>query len=225
MASDKGWIGIGGLRRHDLGGQAPEQLDELLAARELVEQLHDLHDHIIERLFAAGLNLQGTIARCGSPDVNVRLTSTVDDLQSTIEEIRTTVLESRFPGRVGSDLRRRIQNAVDISTQDRDIATTWRFHGPMSVVGIDLADDVEAVVTEAVSNSAQSGASRLMIAVDIADELTVAITDNGYGTLGDNQRLANAMRRRAEHIGGSCRIAAPPAGGTHMRWTAPLIDP
>jgi signal transduction histidine kinase len=195
----------------------------VLADRERIA--HDLHDHVIDRLFAAGMDLQATIARCGSPEDMERLTRTVDDLQSTIDDIRTTVFRMQFPAKHASDLRQRIQTAVGGLTADRDdITTTMRFVGPMSVVGVELADHVEAVITEAVTNAVRhSRASRLMIEVAIGDELAVDIVDNGCGILADNQRLATTMHRRAQQIGGSCRITAPPRGGTHVRWTAPLI--
>lgn len=210
MASNGNGSGSDGLRRHDLGGQTPEQLGELRASRDHRQGLVDLHDHVIERLFAAGLDLQGTIEACRSPEVRQRLTRTVDDLQSTIEEIRTTVFESHFPGRLGSDFRQRIQKALGALMGNRDITTTLRFAGPTSVVGDDLADHIEAVITEAVLNAVgHSDASRVMVNIAIADELAIDIIDNGSATLADNQRLATTMHRRAEQIGGSCRIAAP----------------
>jgi len=62
--------------------------------------------------------------------------------------------------------------------------------------------------------------------VAVADELAIDIIDNGDGIPADNQRhsgLAN-MRRRAELVAGQCTIGSPPAGGTHIHWTAPLAD-
>ena len=112
------------------------------------------------------------------------MTRTVDDLQSTIEDIRTAIFELQFPRRIAIDLRQRIRNAVDTLTDHRDITTTFRFSGPMSVVGVDLADHVEAVITEAVSTAvSHSGTSRMMIEVGIADELAIDIIDNGSGNL------------------------------------------
>jgi signal transduction histidine kinase len=108
VTSDEDGSVLGRLRRHDLGGQTPEQLDELLAVRDRIEQLHDLHDHVIEKLFGAGLDLQGTIARARSPEVVERLTRTVDDLQSTIEQLRSTIFELQSPIGRRCDLRQRI---------------------------------------------------------------------------------------------------------------------
>jgi signal transduction histidine kinase len=65
---------------------------EIVADRERIA--HDLHDHVIQKLFAAGLDLHGTIARVHSQQIANRLTGTLDDLQSTIEDIRATILQA-----------------------------------------------------------------------------------------------------------------------------------
>ncbi len=67
----------------------------LVAERERIA--HDLHDHVIQRLFAAGMDLQGTVARVRSPEVGDRLNRTLDDLQTIIEEIRTTIFQLKSP--------------------------------------------------------------------------------------------------------------------------------
>lgn len=113
-------------------------------------------------------------------------------------------------------------------TDEHDIATTLRISGPLSIVDGELADHAQAVITEAISNTIRhSGASRLTIDVAIADQLAIDIIDNGRGIPADNPRrsgLAN-MAQRAQQLGGSCQITTPAAGGTHVRWTASLIDP
>jgi signal transduction histidine kinase len=197
----------------------------ILAERERIA--HDLHDHVIQRLFAAGMDLQGTLARARSPEVASRLNRTLDDLQTIIDEIRTTIFQLKSPlGRDGG-FRHRIQGAVADLTDNRDIVTTVHMRGPITAVGDELADQAEAVATEAISNAVRhSGASRLTVEVSVADMFTIDIIDNGSGIPVDNQRfsgLAN-MKRRAEQLGGSCEITTPPEGGTRVHWTAPLTD-
>jgi len=68
---------------------------------------HDLHDHVIRRLFAAGMDLQGSIARAHSPELVDRLTRTVNDLHTTIQEIRTTIFELQHPSTQAGDFRQR----------------------------------------------------------------------------------------------------------------------
>jgi signal transduction histidine kinase len=197
----------------------------ILAERERIA--HDLHDHVIQRLFAAGMDLQGTLARARSPEVADRLNRTLDDLQTIIEEIRTTIFQLKSPLGKNGDLRQRIQRVVAELTENRDIVTTIRMHGPMTAVGGELAEHAEAVTAEAVSNALRhSGASRLTVEVSVADMFILDIIDNGCGIPVDNARnsgLAN-MRYRAEQLGGSCEITNPPEGGTRVHWVAPLTD-
>lgn len=197
----------------------------LVAERERIA--HDLHDHVIQRLFAAGMDLQGTVARARSPEVADRLNRTLDDLQTTIEEIRTTIFQLKSPAEIDGGFRNRIQKVVSDLTQNRDIVTTVRMHGPMTAVGGELAEHAEAVTAEAVSNAVRhSGASRLTVEVSVADMLTLDIIDNGCGVPVDNTRRSGLghMAYRAEQVGGRCEIVNQPEGGTRVHWTAPLTD-
>jgi signal transduction histidine kinase len=197
----------------------------VLADRERIA--HDLHDHVIQRLFAAGMDLQGTIARSRSPEVTDRLNRTLSTLQTTIEDIRTAIFGLQSPLGHRGGFRARIQLAVADLTETRDITTTLQMSGPLTVIGDDVAEHAEAVIIEAISNTLRhSGATSLAVEVAVADELAIDIIDNGSGIPTANQRhsgLAN-MRRRAEHVGGHCTIGSPPTGGTRIHWTAPLTD-
>ncbi len=197
----------------------------IVAERERIA--HDLHDHVIQRLFAAGMDLQGTVARARSPEVVERLNRTLDDLQTIIEEIRTTIFQLKSPSENDGGFRNRIQRVVADLTENRDIVTTVRMHGPMTAISGELAEHAEAVTAEAVSNAVRhSGASRLTVEVSVADMLALDVIDNGCGMPVDNSRrsgLAN-MSYRAEQVGGRCEVTNPPEGGTRVHWTAPLID-
>ena len=197
----------------------------LVAERERIA--HDLHDHVIQRLFAAGMDLQGTVARARSPEVVDRLNRTLDDLQTIIEEIRTTIFQLKTSPENDSGFRTRIQQVISDLTENRDIVTTVRMHGPLTAIGGELSEQAEAVAAEAISNAVRhSGASKLTVEVSVDDMLTLDITDDGCGIPADNSRhsgLAN-MQHRAEQVGGRCEIANQPDGGTRVHWTAPLTD-
>jgi len=197
----------------------------ILAERERIA--HDLHDHVIQRLFAAGMDLQGTLARARSPEVADRLNRTLDDLQTIIEEIRTTIFQLKLPRGEHGDFRQRLQRVVADLTEYRDIVTTVRLHGPMTAVGGELAEHAEAVAAEAISNALRhSGGSRLTVEVSVGDMFLLDVVDNGRGIPADNQRssgLAN-MKHRAEQLGGTCEVTNPPEGGTRVHWIAPLTD-
>jgi signal transduction histidine kinase len=205
-------------------GRRRERELALLADRERIA--HDLHDHVIQRLFAAGLNLQGSIARSTSPEVNARLARTVDDLQATIETIRSTIFELHSPAAGSTNLRTRLEKLVGDLTRDRDVAAAVRVSGPLGAVADIIADHAEAVVAEAVSNAVRhSGASRIDVVVTIADTFALDVIDDGAGIPAKNARLSGLanMHRRAEVLAGLCEIGAAEAGGTRVHWAVPLV--
>lgn len=183
----------------------------------------DLHDHVIQRLFAVGLSLQGTVARAHSPEVQQRLSTSVDDLQEVIQEIRTTIFDLHGGSTGSVRLRQRLDQVID-QFSAAGLRTTVQFVGPLSVVDAGLADHAEAVVREAVSNAVRhSGATELAIVVKVEDDLGITVTDNGCG-IGRNvteSGLAN-LRHRAEQSAGALTITTSADAGTTLHWSAPL---
>ncbi len=204
--------------------RARERELTVLADRERIA--HDLHDHVIQRLFAAGLDVQGTIARSRSPEVNDRLARTVDELQSTIETIRSTIFELQSPAAKNADLRVRLQALISELTGDSGITTSVRVAGPLGGVAESVCEHAAAVASEAISNAVRHAhASHISVTVTVDDEFAVEIADDGSGIPEDNLRhsgLAN-MRRRAEHLGGTFTIVTAPGSGTTVRWTVPVL--
>ncbi len=195
----------------------------VLADRERIA--HDLNDHVIQGIFGVSLDLQATIARSRSSEITARLNRSVIDLQAVIADILSTVFELHVTGTPRIGFRQQIQAAVADLTENRDIATTLRMSGPMSVIGDDLADHAELVIRDAISNTVRhSGATQLTVAVTVADELDVTITDDGCGTSADNEPHSglSTMAFRAQQIGGDYHLRTPPAGGTEVNWTAPF---
>jgi two-component system sensor histidine kinase DevS len=194
---------------------------DVLADRDRIAR--DLHDHVIQRLFAVGLALQGTIPRARSPEVQQRLSEYVDDLQAVIEEIRTTIFDLHGPASGATRLRQRLDETIALFS-DGTLRITTKFIGPLSVVDATLADHAEAVVREAVSNAVRHAhATTLAVTVKVEDELSIEVVDNGRGMSGRTKRsgLAN-MHDRAQQVGGTFTLDTPPIGGTLLRWSAPL---
>ncbi len=185
----------------------------------------DLHDHVIQRLFAVGLTLQGTIPRTRSPEAQRRLTDCVDDLQSVIQEIRTAIFDLHGGSANVTRLRQRLDETI-AQFGTAEIRTTVQYVGPLSVIDPGLADHAEAAVQEAVSNAVRhSGATEMSVLVTVDDELCIEVADNGAGvppggTLAESG-LAN-LRCRAEEAGGSFTISSEQGSGTTLRWAAPL---
>lgn len=183
----------------------------------------DLHDHVIQRLFAVGLALQGTIPRARLPEVKERLAACVDDLQEVIQEIRTAIFDLHGSSSGTTRLRQRLDEAI-AQFATPDVRTTTQFVGPLSVVDAALADHAEAVLREAVSNAIRHGnPSTLSVSVTVGDELAIVVEDNGRGFSGEVTRsgLTN-LEKRANDVGGSFVIHSGANGGTTLRWTAPL---
>lgn len=194
---------------------------EVLAERDRIAG--DLQDHAIQRVFAVGLALQGTIPRARSPEVQQRLNTAVDDLHGVVQDFRTAIFDLRRKATDVAGLRHRLDEVIGRLSED--LATTVQYKGPLSVVEGALAEEAEAVVTEAISNAVQhAAATRLTIAVEVADELCIDVVDNGRG-LPDDITEAGLMklRRGAESFGGTLDVGGAPGGGTRLRWVAPLF--
>ncbi len=194
---------------------------DILADRDRIAR--DLHDHVIQRLFAVGLTLQGAVPRARSTEVQQRITECVDDLQAVITEIRTAIFDLHGSSSGSTRLRQRLDAAVSAFSSN-ELHTTVRYDGPLSVIEADLADHAEAVVREAVSNAVRHGkASAVVVTVTVADDLRIEVADNGQGMAGTitESGLAN-LRRRATDSGGEMTIGPARDGGTILRWWAPL---
>jgi two-component system, NarL family, sensor histidine kinase DevS len=183
----------------------------------------DLHDHVIQRLFAVGLALQGTIPRVRASEVQQRLSQAVDDLQGVIQDIHTAIFDLHGGSSGATRLRQRLDRAI-AAFAGSELHTTVQYSGPLSVVDAVLADHAEAVVKEAVSNAVRrADASQLTIHIDVADGLSIDVIDNGKGTSDEitASGLAN-LRQLARKANGTFTIQAVPEGGTRQRWSAPL---
>ncbi len=194
---------------------------DVVADRERIAR--DLHDHVIQRLFAVGLSLQGAIPRARSADVQQRLNDTVDELQAVIQEIRTTIFDLHGGSSGTTRLRQRISDAVAAFSRE-GVRTGVHFVGPLSVVDGNLADHAEAVVLEALSNAMRHADARTVsVTVRVEDELTVEVADDGCGMPADvtASGLTN-LRRRAEGLGGNLSLTDAAGGGTVLNWSVPL---
>jgi signal transduction histidine kinase len=204
-----------------------EQLT-LLGDRDRIAR--DLHDLVIQRLFADGLTLQATLGRLhGPPDAAERIQRVVDDLDDTIKVIRTTVfgLQHRGPTSPGGGLRSQLVALSSEATAALGFSPALRMTGLLDTdVTAEQADHLLAVVREALSNAARHArASRVEISVEAGDrELRLSIADNGRGidsAVIRRSGLAN-MRSRAEELGGTLTLSRGEPGGTVLEWRVPM---
>jgi GAF domain-containing protein len=210
------------LALHRAEGQSARRELEVLADRDRIAR--DLHDHVIQRLFAIGLAMQGTHRLAKSPVVAGRLAEHIELLHQVIQDIRTAIFDLQAGPADSPRLRSRLHEVITELTTDAPLRTTVRLSGPLDVLPADLAQPAEAVVREAVSNAVRhAGARELTITVSVDDDLVIDVTDDGIGIQESvaHSGLSN-LQQRAAAAGGSLTIDRPAAGGTHLLWTAPL---
>ncbi|OAK55711.1 histidine kinase [Rhodococcoides kyotonense] len=196
---------------------------DVLSDRERIAR--ELHDHVIQRIFAAGLSLQSTAQRASSPEIKSRLATTIDDLQDTVQDIRSAIFDLQSVDHGADVLRRQINEVIDEMVDDSGLRTTVRVSGPLSVVGASLAANALAVLREAISNCVRhANAKTIVVTITVGDDLTIDVTDDGRG-IPDSVSASGLrnLRRRAEECGGDMTIGpASESGGTTLRWWAPL---
>ena len=197
----------------------------LLAVLEDRERIaRDLHDVVIQRLFATGLQLQSTVPLIGRADVGQRINDAVDELDSTIRDIRRTIFELRTP--MTAALRTEIRKEVDAAAASLGFRPTLHLNGPIdSAVPDEIRPDILAVLREALSNVVRHAhASRLAVTVAVDEgRLTLTVADDGVGTNPDAARGGLVtMRERAATHGGEFAIMPNDPSGTVLRWSVPL---
>ena len=197
----------------------------IVADRERIA--HDLHDHVIQQLFAgrhepAGHDRPRTLTDGGHRPIR----RTVDDLQDVVDDIRTTIYRLQRPVR-GTHRRLSAADAQLIVaglTADSPIKATLQMSGPLAVIGATLAGHAEAATREAVSNAVRhSGATSLHIEVTVSDRLVIAIIDNGRGI--SRRQSAAQWAGKPAPARRSRRRAMPDHHPTRRRNPRPLERP
>lgn len=190
----------------------------------------DLHDLVIQRLFASGMTLESVSQLIERPDLAERIRRVVDDLDETIKEIRSTIfaLHHRGEAEERPGLRSRVLEVVEAARESLGFPPALRFEG---LVDTDVPDTVGehllAVLREALSNAARH-ADADHVDVDISatgGRVRLAVTDDGVGIPPGGRRsgLAHAAAR-AEQLGGTLEVGPGEDGGTRLVWQVPLTD-
>lgn len=205
-------------RRHDT--------ERLLMFEERDRIARDLHDLVIQRLFACGMHLENTAKLAVREEVSRRIHAVVDDLDLTIQEIRATIFALKAQTTSASPSLRSAVLAVVEQCGDRfNIAPAVQFEG-LSGSGLPsgIVNDLLVVAREALSNAARHAhASLVQVIVDVAqDRVTLQVIDDGVGFDDTAHRsgLVNLADRAQSH-GGEFSIRHNPEGGTTLSWSVP----
>jgi len=217
-------------------GQATLAL-ELARQRRETEQLHlfrdrdriarDLHDLVIQRLFATGMQLESSLRYMTRPEASAHVRRAVDELDTTIKEIRSTIYALQRPERAGSrSLRARIVELIEEYSAALGFSPGLRLEGLVDTrIPAAIGENLLAVVREALSNTTRHAhAAHVDVTVAVDDRsVTVTVADDGVGLPAGVRRsgLAN-LQARAEGLDGVFAAATAPEGGTEVTWCVPL---
>jgi two-component system, NarL family, sensor histidine kinase DevS len=204
--------------------QRQERRLDLLADRDRIAG--DLHDHVIQRLFAAGMSLQAVVERISDIEARDRVTRVVEELDETMREIRTSIFDLHTSGEEApTSLRRRMLDLVAEASENTGRSPAVRISGAVDTrVPPAMAEHALAVLREGVSNAVRHArASDIVITVEAADDLVIGVTDNGVGMPADVARsgLLN-LEHRSSECGGTISVTENQGGGTRLVWRAPL---
>ncbi|GEL18126.1 sensor histidine kinase [Pseudonocardia asaccharolytica] len=209
----------------ELGGKNRAQRQrDILSDRDRIAR--DLHDHVIQRLFATGLLLQSTLRGTDDPIVRRRIQQAVDELDETVREVRTSIFDLHTSSEdTDGGLRRRLVDAAAEVTQGRGLSPSVRIAGPVdTLVPAQVGAHAVAVVREAVSNAVRhAAAAAVTLTVEAGEDLLIEVADDGIGI--DPGAARSGLRNladRAHECHGEFTVRPQPQGGTRLRWRVPL---
>jgi len=188
----------------------------------------DLHDHVIQSLFAVGLGLQSIVGSATS-QVAARISAQVDAIDVTIRQIRQTIFQlGTTPSATTWSQKKRFNQLVREILEGEGIDSSLDFRGPVdTLIDSELGDEVSAVLREALSNVVRhADATRVDITIAVsATEVRVVVTDNGrgLGEVGKRSGLNN-LDHRALARGGRFATAARAPSGTTIDWAVPVVN-
>jgi signal transduction histidine kinase len=202
--------------------QARERRLQRQADRDRIAR--DLHDHVVQRIFATVLSLDrlSRSLEASQPGIASRLGRTIDELEATIAEIRAAIFELNEDDVTAPSVRGRLSDVVRMVTEGSPLRRDLRLRGALDDLPREIVPDLVAVVRELVSNVVRhAAATRVTVSIDVGDEVRVVVTDDGTGLPEVHARsgLAN-LADRAERRGGRLVVSSGPAG-TEVRWTVP----
>jgi signal transduction histidine kinase len=203
--------------------QAHEQL-ALVDDRERIAR--DLHDTVIQRLFAVGLSLQGALAGVSDPKTSERLETAINEIDGTIRDIRTSIFSLHSRRMPTAGLRDDVLATAREAGRALGFEPQVTFEGPVDTATPDpVREHLIPTLREALSNVVKhAGATRVSVAVGLSDDdVVLRVSDNGVGVdeaTHGGRGLGN-MTERAVGLGGRCMLDRHPEGGSIFEWRVP----
>ena len=207
-------------------GEERKELNRLIRVEEDERIARDLHDTVIQQLFAVGMSLQA-VRSDATGQLGERIDIAVDRLDDVIRDIRNTIFRLPRRTRQIEGLREEMFNLAERYAYELGFTPRIDFHGPVeAAIPDDVADHLLQVLSEALSNiSRHAQASSVRVRVSIEHGwLAVLVTDDGVGladVLPEGNGLRNMMARAAA-LGGMFKIENHTPSGTEVEWKVPI---
>jgi two-component system sensor histidine kinase DevS len=189
----------------------------------------ELHDSVIQRLFAAGLHLQASSDR---PDSAERISAVVDEIDEAIREIRGVIFTLHRPMQLDSGLEAALRTSINEAARLLGHRPTLRLGGILGNISPEMGSELLAVLREALMNVAKHAeASRTAVSLDVGgDAVTLVVIDDGVGMSEASSAHSGGLglrniRERASRLGGEVTFSHAEPRGTQVRWSAPRHHP
>jgi signal transduction histidine kinase len=205
-------------------GQAISEREELAVISDRERIARDLHDVVIQRLFATGMQLQAAGLRAVDDEVRDLVQRSAAELDTTIRDVRATIFELQMPS--ADSVRRELRALVREYGRILGFLPSLRIKGPVdTVVTEQIRESLLKVAREALSNVSRHAHARQVEIEASADggRFTLTVDDDGVGFISPGARsgLENAGAR-AGALGGDLEVGDSPLGGVRLRWSVPL---
>jgi signal transduction histidine kinase len=206
--------------------RAQQDRDRLAVLEDRDRIARDLHDTVIQRLFATGMSLQSTVRLTEPAEIGNRISQAVDDLDSTIRDIRSTIFALTTGQSAERGLRRRITDIVSETRSVLGFEPSLRLFGAIDArVPAEIGEHLVAALREALSNSVRhSKATHVDVVVDARHGLELRVEDDGQGFESTRRSGLANLQRRAKELGGEMLLDTAPGKGTRLEWRVPLPD-
>lgn len=207
--------------------QLQDRLRRLAVVEDRERIAHDLHDAIIQELFAMGLELQAAMLRTDDPEVRETLRNHATRLDDVIQSLRELIFELRRPPVEQRDVRVEVDDLITRLGGSRDVDIDVSYHGVFAGLTQSTMNDVLQLVREALSNALRhAGASSIDVTITAEEQrIDIEVADDGRGfELGSEEPGLglSSMSARTDRTGGSLRISTAPGEGTVVSMSVPV---
>ena len=206
-------------------GRTRCELERLAVVEDQERIARDLHDTVIQQLFATGMSLQATAQRTPDCRTAERIQLAVDSLDTVIRDIRSAVFALHSTVCAPGGIRAALRDIAAQMLESSNLTVKMDFDGPVdTAISTAVQEHIIATVREALSNANRhANASRIDVILHVGSDVVLRVIDDGVGVAPDNKPRGGLLnlKARAQRLGGTMVLRCPPTGGTELEWRVP----